>query len=71
MINRLKNKVGGKYEKTVIECNKWRSLIKKYVGRNITVLSKTELDVVWFEYGEIVSSSEISDGIDEIYYIWN
>ena len=29
-------------------------------------LSKTELDVVQLEYGEIVNSSDISNGIDEI-----
>ena len=28
----------GKCEKTVIECNKWRSLIKIVVGGNITIL---------------------------------
>ena len=56
----------GKYGKTVIEFNKWRSLIEKVVGVNITVLSKTELDVVRFEYSEIEDSSGISNGIDEI-----
>ena len=56
---------------TVIECIKWRSFIKQVDYRNITVLSKTYLDVVWFEYGEIVNSYEISNGIDEIYDVWN
>ena len=60
----------GKYEKTFIECNKWRSLIKRVVGRNVKVLSKTELDNVRLEYGEIVNSSEISTG-DEINDVWN
>ena len=31
-------KVDGKYEKTIIECKKWRSLIKIVVGSNIIVL---------------------------------
>ena len=61
----------GKYEKTVIECKKWRSLIEKVVGSNISILSKKELDVVQLEYGEILNSSEISNGIDEIYDVWN
>ena len=39
MIDILK-KVNGRYGKTVIECKKWRSLIKKVVDGNITVLSK-------------------------------
>ena len=43
-----KNKVDGKYEKTVIEYKKWRILIKSVFGRNITSLSKTELDVFRF-----------------------
>ena len=55
----------GKYEKTVVECNKWRSLIKRLVGKNIKILSKKELYHVQFKYGEIVNSSEISNG-DEI-----
>ena len=33
-----KNKVDGKYEKSVIQCDKGCSLIKRVVGRNITVL---------------------------------
>ena len=37
-------------------------MVKRVVDRNITVLSKTELDNVRFKYGEIVSSSEISNG---------
>ena len=40
-------------------------MIKRFVGRNITVLSKTELDHVRFKYGEIVNSSETLNG-DEI-----
>ena len=46
-------------------------MISKFVDRNITVLSKTESVVVLFEYGEIVYSSEISNGIYEIDYVWN
>ena len=53
-----------KYEKSVSECTKWRSLIKTVVGRNITVLSKKWLDTVQSEYGDIVNASEISIGID-------
>ena len=45
--------------------------LKNVVDRNIINLSKTELDVVQFEYGEIVNSSEISNGIDEIDGLWN
>ena len=66
----IEKKVDGEYEKTVIECNKWCSLNKRVVGRNITALSKTELDNVRFEYGEIVNSSEISND-DEIDDVWN
>ena len=40
-------------------------------GRKITFLSKKELDVIRLKYGEIVNSSEISNGIDEIYDVWN
>ena len=54
----------GRY-KNVIECKKWCSLIRRVVGRNITELSKTELDHVRFEYGEIINSSDIWNG-DEI-----
>ena len=61
----------GKYEKTVIKCKKWRSLMKEVVDRNIVVLSKKELDISLLEYGEIVNSSEISNGIDEIDNVWN
>ena len=39
--------------------------MKRLVGRNITFLSKTDLDNVWFEYVEIVNSSGISN-CDEI-----
>ena len=60
----------GKYKTNVIECDKWSSFIKLLVGRNITVLSKTELDHVRFEYGDNVIFSEISNG-DEIYDVWN
>ena len=60
-----------KYKQTVSNCNKWRSLIKTVVGRNITVLSKKELYRVLTEYREIVNASEISNGKDEIDYIWN
>ena len=31
------------YEQAVSECNKWRSLIKTVVGRNITGIKKIEL----------------------------
>ena len=48
----------GEYEKNVIECNKLCIFIKIVSVRNITVLSKTELDHVQFEYDEIVNSSE-------------
>ena len=65
-----KNKADGEYEKTVLECNTWSSFIKSLVGRNITVPSKSELDNVQFEYGEIVNYSEISNG-DEIDDVWN
>ena len=40
-----------KCEQAVSECKKWRSLIKTVVDRNITVLSKKELDNFWSEYG--------------------
>ena len=33
-----KNSEERKYEKSVSECNKWRSLIKTIVGKNTTVL---------------------------------
>ena len=56
--------------RSVLECNKWRSLIKILVGRNIKVLSKTELNHVQLKYEEIVNSSEISNS-DEIYDVWN
>ena len=46
-------------------------MIKIVVVINITVLSKTELDVARFEYCEIVNSSEILNGIDAIDYVWN
>ena len=46
-------------------------MIEKVVGSNISILSKKELDVVQLEYGEILNSSEISNGIDEIYDVWN
>ena len=71
MINISKNKVDGEYERTDIECKKWRSFIKKIADRNITVFSKTELYVVRFEYGGIVNYSEISNGIDKIDDVWN
>ena len=45
-------------------------MIKRVVGRNITVLSKIEFDNVRFEYGEILNSSEILNG-DEIDDLWN
>ena len=59
-----------KYEKSVSECKKWRSLIKKVVGRNITVISNV-LDSVRSDYGEIINASEISISIDKIYDVWN
>ena len=45
-------------------------MIKRVVGRNITVLSKTELDNVRLKYGKIVNSSETLNG-DEIDDVWN
>ena len=45
-------------------------MIKILVGRNIKVLSKTELNHVQLKYEEIVNSSEISNS-DEIYDVWN
>ena len=45
-------------------------MIKILVGRDIELFSKTELDNFWFEYGEIVNSSEISN-CDEIDDVWN
>ena len=38
------------YEQAVSECNKWRSLIKIFVERNITFIKKT-LYTVQSEYG--------------------
>ena len=40
--DKLKEKCMGKhkYEQAVSECKKWRSFIKTFVGRNITILSK-------------------------------
>ena len=61
----------GRYLKTVIECKKWRSFIKTVIGKNITVLSKIELNVVLFEYGGIVYYYEISNGIYDIDDVWN
>ena len=46
-------------------------MIKIVAGWNIIVLPKTELDVVRFEYGEIVDSYEISNGIDKTDDVWN
>ena len=60
-----------KYEQSVSECNKLRTFIKIVVGRNITVLLKTEYDHVWTEYGEIINASEISNGDDSIDDVWN
>ena len=57
--------------KKCLEYKKWRSLIKRVVGRNITVLSKPKLYDVGLYYGEIVNFSEISNGIDEIYDVCN
>ena len=45
-------------------------MIKRLVGRNITVLLKSELDHDRFEYGKIVNSSDILNG-DEIDDVWN
>ena len=58
-------------KKPVSKCNKWCSLIKLVVGRNITLPSKKELDNVQSEYGDILNVSEISNGIDEIYDVWD
>ena len=46
-------------------------MIKKIVDRNTTVPSKIELYFVQLEYGEIVNSSQVSNGIDEIDDVWN
>ena len=46
-------------------------MIKKVVDGNIKVHSKTKLDVVRFEYGQIVNSSEILNSIDEIDNVFN
>ena len=46
-------------------------MIKINVCSNITFFSKTELDNVPFEYGEIINSSEISNGIYDIDDVWN
>ena len=54
-----------------IECKKRINLINNVVGRNNKVHSKMELYVFLFKYGEIVDSSEISNGIDEIIYVGN
>ena len=64
-----KNKLDSKYERTVPECNKYCSLFQIIVGRNIKVISKTELDSVELEYDKIVNSSEISN-CDEIDGVW-
>ena len=56
-----------KYEQAVSEVKKRRSLIKIAVVKNITVFSKKQLKNIQSEYGEIVNTSEISNGIDEIY----
>ena len=45
-------------------------MVKIIVDRNIEVLSKTKLDNVRLEYGEIVNSSEISNRY-EIDNVWN
>ena len=60
-----------KYEQAVIECKKWRNLIKTGVGRRIIVLSKKQLDHVRTAYGEIINAPEISNGKDEIDHVWN
>ena len=43
---------------------------KILVGRNIIVLSKTELDNIQLEYDKIVNSSETSNR-DDKYDVWN
>ena len=45
----VKDKEKQKYEQTFSEFNKWRSLIRSVVGRNIIVLSKQNLS----EYGKL------------------
>ena len=50
----------------VSECDKLHTFIKCVVGRNITVLSRTEYDHVQIEYGKIINASEISNGDDAI-----
>ena len=60
-----------KYEQSVSECNKWRSLILKNCWEKHSCPLKTNLDHFGSEYGEIVNDSEISNSIDEIYDVWN
>ena len=59
-----------KYEQAVSEFNKWRSLIKTVVGRQLLLFIK-KLDTFRSKYGEIVNASKISIGVDEIYDFWN
>ena len=43
----------------------------KNVGRENVTSLWLFLDNVRSEYGDIVNASEISNGIDEIYHVWN
>ena len=60
-----------KYEQAVSECDKRRRLIKAVFGKNITVISKRELDTLRTEYGENINNYEISNSIHEKYDVWN
>ena len=59
-----------KYKQAVSEYKIWHSLITTVVGRSITVLNFKK-DNVLSEYGEILNAPKISNGIDEIDYVWN
>ena len=60
-----------KYEKTVIECKYGAAWFKKLLIGILLSFQKKYFIFVRFEYGEIVNSSEISNGIDEIDDVWN
>ena len=45
-------------------------MIKDVLVETLLLFQK-KIDTVRSEYGEIVNDSEISNGIDEIYYVWN
>ena len=60
-----------KHEQAFRECKKQKSLIEAVVGKNITVLSRKELDNGRTEYGEIVNASETLNGKYEVDGVWN